>query len=128
MSKRRISLAVVGLLVVSGLAGLLWVVWERFQNRLTVENRSGQPIALLEIAIGGETVAFRNMADGATVTAAFTIATDDHFAVEGRLADGTRLGGKFGYVTNGMCGERAAFGVQPAGKIAFEQTGRISPY
>lgn len=128
ISKRRIGFAVLVLLLVVGVAGLLWAARGRLQNRLTVENRSGQAIALLRVTTGGETAVFRDLPDGAAATAPFRIQTDDHFAVEGRLEDGTGLGGNFGYVTNGMSGQRARFVVLPGGKIRFDQSNRIGPY
>src|SRR6202022_2020249 len=76
-----------GLVFLTVLLGLLWLA-RAFQNRLTVENRSGQTVTLLELSIAGETIVFRELPDGGTVTAAFRIKTDDHFRVKGKLADG----------------------------------------
>jgi len=131
VSKRRgIVLALVLLL-----AGLLWAGWERFQtgwerfqNRLFVENRSGQPITMLKITVGGETSVFQEVLDGAKSSASFRIASDDHFAVNGLLADGTKVSGELGYVTNGMSGERAFFVIHPEGKIEFRQSNQVTPY
>lgn len=128
MSRRGSVCMGVALLLAGGLAGLVWMARERLQNRLTVENRSGQPIALLKVTISGETTVHRNVPDGAAVTAPFPIHSDDHFAVEGQLADGTPVGGNFGYVTNGMSGERARLVVHPGGKVTFEQNNRVHPY
>ncbi|HYT87589.1 MAG TPA: hypothetical protein VEL76_02615 [Gemmataceae bacterium] len=58
----------------------------------------------------------------------FRIGSDDHFTIKGRLADGTAVGGEFGYVTNGMAGERACFVVLPEGKVEFWQSNQIGPY
>jgi hypothetical protein len=120
----RITLLVTARLLV----GLLWVVRERYQNRLAVENRSGQAVAFLRVTIAGETIPFRDVRAGAEVTATFRIKTKDHFVVEGRLADGTRVGGEFGYVGNGMHRERAHFVILPDGEIEFRQSNTTTPY
>jgi hypothetical protein len=125
MSKGKIAVLIVALLLCGG---FVWWYHERHQNRLTVENRSGQPIAVLRVAITGETATFRDVAADSQVTGTFRIASDDHFTVEGRLADGKRITGQFGYVTGGMSGQRARFVVQPEGKIEFHQSGEIVPY
>jgi hypothetical protein len=48
--------------------------------------------------------------------------------VDRRLAAGTPVKGAFGYVTNGMAGERATLVVLPGGHVGFRQTDRISAY
>jgi hypothetical protein len=128
MSKRR-SAALIGvLLLVGGLAWLVWSFHERVQNRLTVENCSGQPLSVLRVTVGGETLTFTDVPENAEVTGSFPIKSDDHFSVEGRLADGRRVGGEFGYVTNGMSGQWARFVVGPAGQIEFDQSTSVAPY
>src|SRR5262249_24091987 len=122
-TKRRIA----GVVIVAGLAVVLWAVRERVQTRLTVENRSGQQLLFLQVTLSGETALIRDVPAGAVATATFTIQTDDHF-VDGRLADGTPVRGAFGYVMNGRAGERATFVVLPDGRVEFRQTNRISPY
>ena len=111
---------------------LLWGARERYherhRNQLVVENRSGQAIAQLRITITRETILFENVADGAEVAAPFRIGADDHFVVAGRLADGSAIGGNFGYVTNGMAGERARFRVGRGGAIDFDQDDNIPLY
>jgi len=127
VSKRTIFLLTLVLLV----AGLMWAGWagrERFQNRLFVENRSGQPITMLKIITGGETRVFHEVPDEAELSATFRIASDDHFAVDGLLANGTKVSGEFGYVTNGMSGEHAFFVIRPEGKIEFRQSNKTTPY
>jgi hypothetical protein len=123
MKKRSI----VALVVVGVMAGVLWAALERFQNRLTVENRSGQPLTL-RVTTGGETITLPEVPAGGEVTAAFPIRSDDHFAVGGMLAHGTAVGGEFGYVTNGMSGQRARFDISPGGKVEFSQSDWICPY
>jgi hypothetical protein len=112
---------VVAFLVCVSLAVLVWVGLRWMQNRLVVENRSGQTITVLKISIAGEAIVFENLADGAEVSSAFPIKTDDHFVVDGRLADGTEIHGGFGYVTNGMYRERARFVIKPGGEVTFSQ-------
>src|SRR5690242_13930277 len=86
-----IRLAVV---LVVGLAASLWVVTQGSSGgALVVENRSGQPLAALQVSVGGQTRTFRDVADGGEVSAAFD--GGGAFEVEGRLADGTRLKGRF---------------------------------
>lgn len=114
-------------LVIAGLALLGWAYAERSRNVLTVENRSGQTISLLHITAAGQTSEFRDVASGAEVTASFRIKGDDHFAVEGRLADGTLIRGQFRSVTSGMSGERAHLVVLPGGQIVFRPGGKTSP-
>ncbi len=128
MSRRRIAVLVGAVLFVGALVGLLVRHWERAQNRLTVENRSGQPLTVFKVITAGEAITFTDVPVGGEVTAAFGIQADDHFAVEGRLADGKRVGGDFGYVTNGMSGQRARFVVRPGGQIEFTQSSGINPY
>src|SRR5262249_22774474 len=123
MTKRSIAALVLFGVVV----GVLWGVWDRLQNRFTVENRSGQELTL-RVTTGGETITLREVAAGAEATAAFRTGSDDHFTLEGRLADGTAVEGEFGYVTNGMSGQRARFVVFPGGKVEFSQSNWICPY
>jgi hypothetical protein len=108
-------------LLVAGLAFLLWAT-RGPQNLLTVENRSGQPVARLEVTLAGETSTFRDVAAGAEVTAPFPHPGDQPFAVEGRLADGTMIRGHFGSV-----GGRVRLTVLPGGQILFRQGGKTSP-
>src|SRR5688572_14902946 len=116
MQKRRMA-AVAAALVIAGAVAGLWAARERLRNRLAVENESGQPLALLRVRISGEDIVFRDVPAGGGVSVAFSIRSDDHFAVEGRLADGTDIRGEFGYVTNGMSGQRVRFIVMPGGKV-----------
>jgi hypothetical protein len=65
------------------------------------------------LTTGGQTIWLRDVAAGAEVTAGLRIRSDDHFAVAGRLADGTVVARDIGYATTGMAGERARFVVTP---------------
>jgi hypothetical protein len=113
--------------LVAGLAFLLSATGQR-SNVLTVENRSGQRIALLRVTITGKTSSWNDVPPGAEVSTLFRIKSDDHFAVEGRLEDGTMIRGQFGYVTTDMSGERARLIVLPGGEIKFHQGDRPLHY
>lgn len=124
MTKRR--LVVISLLLLAiCCSGLVWAAWQQRQNRLYIENRSGQSIAWLNITIAKETIEFKNIPAGGKVTSTFQIITDDHFVVQGQLVDGTKIGGEFGYVTGGMEPEEAFFIIRRDGKIDFRQTNNI---
>jgi hypothetical protein len=114
-------------LLVAGLAFLLWAARGRSQDLLAVENRSGQPIALLEITVAGQTSTFRDVPAGADVTAALGGKSDDPFVVEGRLADGTMVRGRFAHVADALGGGRTGLVVLPGGQILFRQAGKTSP-
>jgi hypothetical protein len=118
--RRIIALAIICLLIsVGGIWSLLAI-----QNRLTVENRSGQAVSLLMIVVYGSSsaVMFEQMPDGSERSASFNINQDGGFYVHGFLADGTKVtGGYYGYVTNGMYGEHAHFVVKQGGGIDFSQ-------
>ena len=109
---------VAGLLV--SLAGV-WFVRAQLANQLTVVNESGQAIEWITIRVGRWPVRLEDIPPGESISARFDIKSDDSFAVEGQLADGTLIGGGFGYVTHGMYGERASFVVQRDGEILFDQ-------
>src|SRR5262249_44529920 len=98
MKKRLLAVLIIAAVLVSVLCELR----ERCQNRLTVENRSGQRLAVLAVTITRETAVFRDVPVRADVTATFRIGSDAHFVVNGQLADGTAVAGEFGYVTKGM--------------------------
>jgi hypothetical protein len=112
-----LRLAVVPL---AGLAALLWFSGQRSRD-LTVENRSRQSIASLQITVAGQTNTFRDVADGARVTAPFQARDGDPFRMDGQLADGTRIR------ASGMLGERTQFLVLPGGEIAPKKAGPNAP-
>ncbi|MES2788947.1 MAG: hypothetical protein V4719_04940 [Planctomycetota bacterium] len=91
------------------------------QNRLTVENVSGQTIRTITISVGGENFTIDNLKSGASASRTFSIRSDDHFAVRGELADRTRIDSDWGYVTNGMSGVRALFKIGAKGDVVFDQ-------
>lgn len=118
--RQVIALAVIGLLI---LGGTTWSL-RAFQNRLTVENHSGQAVSLLMIGVYGSSSSFmfENMPVRSKASASFRIVRDGGFYVHGFLADGTNItGGNYGYVTNGMVGEHAHFVVKKGGGLDFCQ-------
>ena len=125
MRLRRVRFSVMRMLTLAGLilvAGGLTAGLRIARNRLVVENRSGQPIIRLEISMRSVPVAtFRNLPDGAEGSATFRIVGDNSFDVIGALADGTRLGGNFGYFTTGSYGEHHRFIIRRGGQIDFNQ-------
>lgn len=90
------------------------------ENRMTVENRSGQVISAVTVSLRDAKSRFENIATDAKVSASFKILGDDHFVIEGRLMDGTVFTGKYGYVTRGMQGEQIFFTVRPLGAIEYK--------
>jgi len=95
------------------------------QNWLEVKNESGKAIRILTIEVTHEVIRFGDISDGSTVFGRFQIGSDDHFAVRGELADGTRISANCGYVTNGMSGEQATFVIRPGGKVEFSQSNSL---
>jgi hypothetical protein len=110
----------VAVLLAAGLVGLLWVVRRQSENRLTVENRSSQAIAYLQVTVAGKASTFRDVPPGAEVAVPLGGKAEDQFAVEGQLADGTRIRGR------GVAGERATLVVLPGGQTEFRPGGKGS--
>ena len=94
----------------------------RLQHRVIVVNESGQRLDFLSVTIGGETIRFVSVPEGATVSAPFRIHGDDHFEFLGQMTNGTRFDAVLGYVTGGWLGVRAWFAVQPDGTVRHWQT------
>lgn len=94
---------------------------EHTRNELTVVNRSGRTIVSLQVSLPLETLRFGPIAAGETVSRSFRIESDAHFAIEGQLADGTRLRADEGYVTNSQYGEGVRIEVGPGGTLSFRQ-------
>jgi hypothetical protein len=117
-----IVLAFIGVLI---LGGAIWSL-PAFENRLTVENHSGQTVSILMIGVYGSSwaVMFEHIPDGSERSASFHIMHDGGFYVHGFLADGTNIaGGFYGYLTNGMFGERVRFVIKSRGGLDFSQGG-----
>jgi hypothetical protein len=125
MRLRYVRFSVMGMLALAGLilvAGGITAGLRIARNRLVVENRSGQPVVRLEVSMRSVPVAtFRNLPDGAQGSATFRVAGDNSFDLCGAFADGTRVGGNFGYFTTGGYGEHPRFIIQRGGQIDFTQ-------
>lgn len=117
---RRMMVAVLGLALVFG--GVAYGL-RKAENWLVVENRSGQTLASLQISLSnaGHVAVVENLPEGGTETASFRIRGDDSFVLKGSLADGTKVGGGFGYVTNGDYGVRPRFVIRQGGRVEFNQ-------
>jgi hypothetical protein len=100
--------------LVLGAAVLIWFLRGQ-SNHLTIENRSGQPIALLRIEVGGEKRTFRDVATGTDVTVPLSLKSDERFVIEGRLADETTI------KASGATVERLRLIVLPRGEIKIQQ-------
>lgn len=118
LTMRRMMVAVASIASVFG-GGVCCL--RTVENRLVVENQSGQALAGLRIGLAsaGPIATFDDLPDGGVETASFGIGDDDSFVLDARLADGTKVGGDFGYVTNGYYGVRPCFVVRRGGKIDF---------
>jgi hypothetical protein len=105
------------ILLVAGVIFFLWVVQGQSQQ-LTVENQSGQRIARLQITIAGQTHTFRDVKAGEKVSASFRFKSDDHFQIEGELADKTTIR------SSGAIGDRVLLVVQRGGELQFRPSGK----
>jgi|GEM_PF-3016986 len=114
LRRQAAAVAVIGLILWAGVRCLRGA-----ENRLTVVNRSGRTVARLrvEVANSPSSFAWEGLPDGGSVSSPFEVGGDGHFAVSGRLDDGTALGGEFGYVTDGTYGARVRLVVTPGGAI-----------
>jgi hypothetical protein len=108
----------IAILLVLVLAFLLWFSRQQEQNVLTVENRSGQAVAWLQVTVGGTTNKLPELANGADAPAGLRAGGDERFAVTGELKDGTRISGR------GTLGERATIIILPGGQIQIRQAGK----
>jgi hypothetical protein len=119
MERRRSRwLLRIGVVLVVGLALLIWAIHEQSQDLLTIENRSGQPITLLRVTIAGESKTFKDVAKETAVTAPLGGKGDAGFVVEGQLADGTRIRGQF------LKGGGRRLLVLPEGRLELGKAGR----
>jgi hypothetical protein len=116
--KRSRWLFRIAILLVLGLAVLLWYSRQQEQNGLIVENRSGQPVAVLKVTVGGDTNTLRDLANGADAPAALRTSSDERFSVSGELKDGTVISGR------GTLPERATLTILPGGQIQVRQSGK----
>jgi hypothetical protein len=76
--------------LIVGLVGVFWAVTQRTHS-LKIENRSEQPIAEVNVSIGGQTQTFHNVKVGEQLTAEGPARGDELFTIDGQLADTTRI-------------------------------------
>jgi hypothetical protein len=107
-----------GILLVVGVAGALWIAREHLGDRLTIANRSGQPIARLKVNVAGQVTNFHEVPSGTEVTAPAGTDGDRRFWLEGQLADRTMLRG------NGAVEGRVLISVLPGGLTEVRQSSR----
>jgi hypothetical protein len=106
-------------LAVASIGLVWWYARNHSPNYLTVENRSGEAIAVLRITAAGETKTFRDVSEKTTKASPFPVQHGDHFVVEGRLADGTRIR------TNGIISESSMHVIiLPGGQVQFRPAPR----
>jgi hypothetical protein len=107
---RKRTLLRVGVVLVAGLAVLVWALTHR-EREFVVENHSGQRIDRLSVTVTGETRTFQDIAAEAQASGTFKAGSDDHFDIEGHLADGTRIR------ASGKAGENFHFFILPGGDV-----------
>jgi hypothetical protein len=110
----------IAILLIAGLALLLWAIAERSRNRLAIENRSGQPITSLRVTVAGKTQTFEDVRVGTEVTVPLALKPGDRFSFEGTLADGSRIR------MSGVAGEQSRFVALPGGQIIPRPSGKAA--
>lgn len=88
---------------------------------LTIENRSGQPIAFLTVTIAGQEHTFRDVPSGADRTTLFRVKGDDPFEVQGELANKTGIIHMVGHLSEAVVGENPTLTVMPNGHVQFRR-------
>ncbi|MGO9463001.1 MAG: hypothetical protein ACLQIB_19115 [Isosphaeraceae bacterium] len=135
----RGMMAAVGLIALV-LAAALYAVRPR-SSTFSVVNRSGRPVSQLLVVVtdfdeppvlgpkapvGGEVFAFRDLADGSAATASFLSRgagswfeppKRDAFEFTGRLSDGTRIKGQFGFLPEPESRSRPLFVIDKHGDL-----------
>lgn len=115
----RLRTLMIAVAVVALMFGGFVLLFQPRWNRLNVENRSGQPISLIQVMTGTKTVVFKNVPDAATVSAAFPTRGADKFAITGIMADGTPLRAGFGFSTAQPSVEFPCFTVRQKGELSI---------
>jgi hypothetical protein len=83
---RKRTLLRVAIVLVAGLGFLVWALGHRTRE-FVVENHSGQRIDRLSVTVAGQTSTFQDVAAEAQVSGTFKAGSDDHFTLDGQLAD-----------------------------------------
>jgi hypothetical protein len=114
----------VAVLGVLGLLLLWWVLYGQAEAVVTIENQSGQAIARLRVTRAGATTEFHDLQPGAQVTVPARDGEQAAFAVDGELADGTLLRGRFSAVG----ADRPTVIILPRGEVQFRLAQKRSPF
>ncbi len=120
----------IGVILIAGIGLLVWALAERSHNRLALENRSGQPIASLEVtvakpakqkeAVAKQTHTFKDVRPGTEVAAPFPIKPGDLFTLKATFADGAQT------TVSGKAGEQTRFVALPGAQIIPRPSGRAA--
>jgi hypothetical protein len=97
--------------LVAALAAALWYSRQRSGEGLTVENRSGAVIDVLEVTLAGRKTTYKNVRTGDAVTAAAGAEGDQRFEVKVEFPGGARS------TASGLIEAGAHFVVIPGGDI-----------
>jgi hypothetical protein len=81
----------IGVAVVSVLLGGIIIAFRPGPCRLTVVNRTGQPIPQLTVTVWGERMVVEDLEDGASVTVPFPDRASPQFSIAVALADKTPI-------------------------------------
>jgi hypothetical protein len=114
--RRRWLLRLAAVLVL-GLMGLLWFLREQTRE-LVVENHSGETITDLNVTLADQTMSFQDVPQKGKVTSPCQAKDGDHFAIDGQLADKTRIR------MSGVLRDSVHFLVLPNGEIQFRPKGK----
>jgi hypothetical protein len=98
----------------------VWAVGGLSQPGFTIENQSGQAVRELHVTIAEHEGTFRNMAQGAKVSAPFTVRGGEPFTVKGKFANGDLIG------MRGLTQEGSRLVILPGGTIIFRKDGQSS--
>jgi hypothetical protein len=107
------------IVLVVGVGLVVWNTGTGSKDVLTIENRSGQPIARLNVTLGGGSADFQGLAVGHEVTVPIQPGRDTPFAVKGLLADGTEF-----KIAGGVVREPTTVIVLPGGNVKIQPSGK----
>jgi hypothetical protein len=108
-------------LLILALASVLTGCSNNNYAEVVLYNRSNQEIAEVSIELSGDKRNFKNINPGEAIQTKFENIPESHFVLQGRLKDGTRFQGDFGYLTPGF-NYNNVFIVNLGGEIEFETT------
>jgi hypothetical protein len=111
-----VKLAVV---LVAGLALGLWAYLRDSRAALVIENRSKQPIAVIRVTVSEAIRFFEDVPPGGDVSVPLKARGEEQLSVEGKLADGTLIRGRWKKIPEGR---RLVVG--PGGSLAEPARGQ----